>query len=217
MAMDWDPVLHYQEIAVAERYDRERFSSMAGKIFNRLEKYYVAQALRGLPLDTEILDLPCGTGRLADVLLNKGYRVRGVDVSPAMLEVAKRRVVRYRERFQAQVLDIFCLPEDVQPQYDAALCARVLMHFELPDQIRFLRNVARLTRHRVIFTQSLSTPYHRARRGFKRMIGNQASAAHPITNSELRELLAASGLRETRRLRPSRMLTEEVIVIAEKV
>ena len=37
--MDWDPVTHYKEIAVAERYDRERFSSLAGRVFNALERY----------------------------------------------------------------------------------------------------------------------------------------------------------------------------------
>ena len=215
--MDWDPVLHYQEIAVAERYDRERFSSVAGKVFNRLEKHYVALAFKDHPAGTEILDLPSGTGRLAEALLDKGFRVMGVDVSPAMLEVAKRKLSAHGENYKTQVLDIFNLPDNVMPQYDVALCARVLMHFDLKDQIRFLRNVARMTRKEVVFTQSLSTPYHRARRGFKRLIGNQASAASPITSAELSELLAGSGLKEVRRLRPSRLLTEEIIVVAEKI
>jgi SAM-dependent methyltransferase len=38
----------------------------------------------------EILDLGCGTGRLAIELSAKGYAVTGVDKSPAMLKIARR-------------------------------------------------------------------------------------------------------------------------------
>lgn len=215
--MDWNPVTHYQEVAVAERYDRERFSRVTGKIFNALEKHYIAQAVRHIPAGATVLDLPCGTGRLAEVLLQSGRRVVGVDISPAMLEVARRKLTRFGDRFATQVLDVMSLPDDTQPLFDAALCARVLMHFPLADQIRFLRNVARLSRGTVVFTQSLSTPYHRTRRRIKRMIGNPASAMYPITNRELAHLLKEAGLREVKRYRPSRLVTEEIIVVAERL
>jgi len=37
-AMEWDPTTHYQGVRVAEQYDNERFASLAGRIFNALEK-----------------------------------------------------------------------------------------------------------------------------------------------------------------------------------
>jgi ubiquinone/menaquinone biosynthesis C-methylase UbiE len=215
--MDWDPVTHYQEIEVAERYDRERFSRLTGRMFDALEKHNIAKAIGAFPPGGTVLDLPCGTGRLAEVLLDAGHRVVGVDISPAMLEVAKRKLTRFGDRFSTQVMDVMTLPADAQPRFDAALCARVLMHFPLDQQIRFLAGVTRLTRGPVVITQSLSTPYHRTRRRIKRAIGNPPSAVYPITNAELRQLLAGAGLREVRRLRPSRLITEEVIVVAERV
>lgn len=215
--MDWDPVTHYQEVEVAERYDRERFSRWTGRLFDSLEKHNVALATAGFPKNGTILDLPCGTGRLAEVLLKAGHRVVGVDISPAMLEVARKKLKAYGDRFSTQVVDVLSLPADTRPQYDAALCARVLMHFPLADQIRFLKGVAQLTKGPVVITQSLSTPYHRTRRRLKRMIGNPPSAMYPITNAELRQLLAGAGLKEVRRWRPSRLVTEEVIVLAERV
>ncbi len=39
-----------------------------------------------------ILELACGTGRALLPLAREGYRITGVDVSPAMLDVARRRV-----------------------------------------------------------------------------------------------------------------------------
>jgi SAM-dependent methyltransferase len=48
-----------------------------------------------------ILELACGTGRVLLPLARDGYRLVGVDVSPAMLEVARHRVAR--ERLEGRV------------------------------------------------------------------------------------------------------------------
>jgi SAM-dependent methyltransferase len=39
-----------------------------------------------------VVDLGCGTGILAEALSNAGYEVLGIDISPAMIELARRRV-----------------------------------------------------------------------------------------------------------------------------
>src|SRR5438093_3272440 len=178
--MDWDPTTHYQEVAIAERYDHDRFSRLSGRVFNALEKHNIRKAFRSFSRDNVVLDLPCGTGRLAEVLLNDGFRVVGVDISHAMVHVARRRLARFGERFQTRVGDVMQLAQRERKVYDITLCARVLMHFPLEQQIEFLHSVATLTRGAVVFTQSLSTPYHRARRMLKRLAGAQAPANYPI-------------------------------------
>ena len=215
--MDWDPVTHYKEVAVAERYDRERFSSFPGRVFNALEKYNMRKAFRAVPRDQTVLDLPCGTGRFSEVLLEEGFKVIGIDISQAMLEVAKRKLERFGPRFETRVADVRELAQKESQRYDVALCARVLMHFPLEGQISFLRSVAELTRRRVVFTQSLSTPYQRLRRRIKRLLGNQPPAGYPITEAELKTLLAGAGLKEVDRLRPMPLVTEAIYVIAERV
>jgi SAM-dependent methyltransferase len=216
--MNWDARTHYKKETVAERYDKERFSSLPGRVFNALEKFHILRALGRTPVDTVVLDLPCGTGRFAEVLLEAGYRVVGVDISPAMLDVARRKLERFGDRFRTQVADVKELAEQEQNQYDVALCARVLMHFSLPEQISFLKSVTALTRRTVIFTQSFDTPYQRFRRGIKRALGDQSiPARHPISEPELQELLAGAGLKEVRRIRPMPLLTEAIYVIAERV
>jgi 2-polyprenyl-3-methyl-5-hydroxy-6-metoxy-1,4-benzoquinol methylase len=101
--------------------------------------------------------------------------------------------------------------------YDVALCARVLMHFPLDEQIVFLKSVATLTKGTVVFSQSLSTPYQRTRRRIKKLLRNAAPAGYPITEMQLKQLLQGAGLREVRRLRLSRLLSEAVCVVTEHV
>jgi len=80
-----------------------------------------------------ILDLPCGTGRLADVLLELGYRVHGADISAEMLQEAEKRLSKYGNLFETEVLDVFALADNSERKFEAALCARVLMHFPIQD------------------------------------------------------------------------------------
>lgn len=215
MSVEWNPTTHYKDVAVAERYDRERFNRLSGRVFNALEKHAVRRAFHGVARSATIVDLPCGTGRLAETLLEQGYHVAGVDISGAMLNVAQRKLQRFGPRFEALVGDVHDLAKAGRAPYDAALCARVLMHFPLREQIRFLGSVARLARGTVVFSQSISTPYQRLRRRVKRLLGHQPSARYPITEDELGQLLAGAGLREVRRIRVARLVSEGMFVVAE--
>jgi 2-polyprenyl-3-methyl-5-hydroxy-6-metoxy-1,4-benzoquinol methylase len=212
----WDPTTHYKDVAVAENYDRVRFNSIPGRVFEQLERTNILRAFRSVPKGSTILDLPCGTGRLAHTLLDAGYKVMGVDISAAMLEVSRRRLARFGDRFSSRVEDVYELAANQAKCYDSALCARVLMHFPLEAQIKFLGAVAHLTQGPVVFTQSLNTSYQRGRRKLKKMLGDTHTPAHyPITEDELRLLLKGANLVEKFRLRPMALVTEEIIVHAE--
>jgi 2-polyprenyl-3-methyl-5-hydroxy-6-metoxy-1,4-benzoquinol methylase len=213
--MDWNPTTHYQDVAIAERYDRERFSSLSGRLFDALEKRALRKAFRETPAGGVVLDLPCGTGRLAETLLELGHQVIGVDISPAMLEVARRKLQRFGTRFKTSAGDVHELAGAGIAIGDVALCARVLMHFPLSQQVDFLRDVAILAKGTVVFSQSLSTSYQRARRQVKRLLQNQPPAMFPLTEAELATLLKGAGLREVRRFRVSRLLSEGMLVVAE--
>jgi 2-polyprenyl-3-methyl-5-hydroxy-6-metoxy-1,4-benzoquinol methylase len=186
-------------------------------VFNSLEKRCVRKSFADLSRSAPLLDVPCGTGRFAQVLLDDGFSVVGVDISEAMLEVARRTLERHGARFRPRAADVHELAKAEPKRYEAALCARVLMHFPLEEQIKFLRSVADLTKSRVVFSQSLNTPYQRLRRRIKRLLGNQPSAAYPISKDDLANLLAGAGLREVARMRPMALLSEAIYVIAEPV
>lgn len=212
-----DPAHYYQNDDVAQTYDRERFSTFAGRAFNALEKHNIRRAFSVLDRNAVIADVPCGTGRLAEVLLNDGFRVVGLDISDAMLEVARRRLARFGDRFSSNVADM--LDPNFLPtqRFEAVLCARVLMHFPLPQQILFLRNAARLADNRIVFTQSWVSPYQRLRHRVKELLRRPSSVNYPISSADLERLLSGAGLKEVKRIRPCAPLTEEVIVVCAHI
>jgi SAM-dependent methyltransferase len=215
LTLNWNPREHYKDNRVAETYDSTRFDSLPGRVFDRLERRALLRALAGVPAGSEIVDLPCGTGRLAAALLAAGYRVTGIDISPAMLGQAARRLAGFGERFAWRVGDAVDLPPPAQP-FAAALCARILMHFPLDQQVAFLRGVARQTDGLIVFNQSYASRYQRARRQLKRLLGHPEPVAYPLSEVDIGRLLEGAGLRERRRHWVAPGLSEAFFLVAEK-
>lgn len=210
----WDPASFYKDDAIAGSYDEQRFRSLAGRVYNHLEKRLIRRAFADVPRGSTVVDVPCGTGRLAEVLLEEGFTVVGLDISKSMLGVARSQLRRF-DRFRGQQQDAKALGKSGL-QFEAALCARVLMHFPLPEQIEFLRNVAAVTRGRVVFTQGLDTPYHRLRRMLKRVLRHQKPAVYSLSPKEAAELISAAGLREIKRYRVLPGISEALVFVTEK-
>ena len=213
MRVIWDPREHYKDRHVAETYDRARFNSLAGWTFDRLEKRALLSALRDVPAGSEIIDIPCGTGRLAQALLGAGYHVTGVDISPAMLDAAGRKLAPFGTRFTGTLGDAMRLPVPERP-FAAAVCARILMHFPLDQQIEFLRGVARQTKGIVVFNQSYNSGYQRARRWVKSRLGHSVPVAHPLAEADIERLLKGARLREVRRLWLAPLVSEAFMLVA---
>ncbi len=73
---DYDPFAWF--------YDRH-WGSFSRQVLPVLERLVLGE----LPAGARILDLCCGTGHLAALLTERGFRVVGVDVSPGMLAFAR--------------------------------------------------------------------------------------------------------------------------------
>jgi len=78
---------------------------------------------RGIVAGAEILDAGCGTGRYAIELARRGYVVRGVDLSPELIDIATRAIGDSTGRVSFSVGDIAQLPTS---RYAAILCRGVL-------------------------------------------------------------------------------------------
>lgn len=100
----------------------------------------------GLPPESRILDVGCGSGWLAEYFARLGYDVCGIDISPELIEMARERLRRVpfpvdhetplRHRFQTH--DIEAAPLD--ETFDAVICYDSLHHFE--DERAVIRHLA---------------------------------------------------------------------------
>ncbi|MFJ6986948.1 MULTISPECIES: class I SAM-dependent methyltransferase [unclassified Streptomyces] len=88
----------------------------------------------GLPGLPDLLDLGCGTGSLALLAAEQGYRVTGVDLSPAMLDRARTKLAGRDAVF---LLGDAAAPPVGADRFDAVLVRHVL--WALPDPAAALR------------------------------------------------------------------------------
>jgi SAM-dependent methyltransferase len=90
-------------------YDRiaaEWHKNFRGQAYVDRTLSYVDRVLEGLPLQALVLDLGCGTGNpIARHIIDRGFRVVGVDQSQKLLAIA-RTVVPEAELIHADMMDV---------------------------------------------------------------------------------------------------------------
>lgn len=86
---------------------------------------YVDLAVEGLQPGSRVLDLGCGTGKpILKYLVEKGFRVTGVDQSEKMLEIAKREVP------EAEFIHSDMISVQLAPGFAAAIAWDSIFHVE---------------------------------------------------------------------------------------
>ena len=122
----------YNFDTIAAHYDRmNRLMTMG------LDRCWRKRAVRDL--QGNVLDVACGTGDMAVELIKCGCKVTGVDISEAMLAIAKRKV----EGGEWRVANVEHLPFE-DNIFDAVTCAfgvRNFVHLEqgLSEMLRVLK------------------------------------------------------------------------------
>ena len=101
--------------------------------------------------DARILDAGCGTGNMAQVLQQMGYRkIDGLDPSAGMLAVARNKQI-YQQLHPLYLDSQIDLPD---ASYDAVIAAGVLTHGHAPPEA--LDGILKLTRDGGVILFSLS-------------------------------------------------------------
>ncbi|HJX89886.1 MAG TPA: methyltransferase domain-containing protein [Pyrinomonadaceae bacterium] len=101
-----------------------------------------------LPPDSRILDVGCGSGWLSEYFARLGYIVKGIDISPDLIQMSRERVsgVPYGAdhetplRCSFEVHDIELAP--LSEKFDAIICYDSLHHFE--DERSVVSNLAKM-------------------------------------------------------------------------
>lgn len=130
---DWD--------AQAATFDDEPDHGLGDPATREAWRQLLAAHLPAPPAD--IVDLGCGTGTLSVLLAEAGHRVRGSDLSPAMVERATAKAVAAGLSVDVEVGDA-SLPSYDEGSADVVLCRHVL--WALPDPAAALARWVRLLR-----------------------------------------------------------------------
>lgn len=201
----------YQDRARVARYDTRLFTGVKGRVFVAAEKRALAAAFRYIRPGGRVLDMPCGTGRVTQLLLDRGFDVAGADISEHMLRAARQKLGHYSNLVDLRPGNAIALDFDTG-EFDAAVSIRFLASIPPGHQARALAELARVSRDVVIAAFSQDTVINRARRRLKAW-ARLSSTDYPVTWPTLREWARAAGLVVVDRFWPIRHLSEELILV----
>jgi SAM-dependent methyltransferase len=145
------------------------------------------------------LDLPCGTGRIAARLLDRGIPTRAADLSPAMREEARARLAGRPGFLGIEAADLDRPEALAVAPADLVVCFRFFPH--LPDadaRARVLESLRRVTRRWLLLSFHHPVSAHALARGIRRWLTGRRAERRAIWPSDLGRMAEAHGLRLAR-------------------
>lgn len=123
----------YNDPQTAEKYSAFFRDTPSHIRKDKREKRCIAQLLAQVPRGAQILDLPCGAGRMYHLLKEMGFHIVGADASPYMVGIAQKQAETLASSDEP-ILDTFqvanALKTDFRDkQFDAVLSSRLFHHF----------------------------------------------------------------------------------------
>ena len=153
-----------------------------------------AQLLDWLPADlhgVRILDAGCGTGALALEAARRGAHVLAIDLSPQLVDVARRRVdeVLSQEALTGQIdWRSGDMLDTALGHFDHVVAMDSLIHYDEADMVRILHSWSLRTQHSMLFTFAPRTRLLATLRQVGRLFpsSNRAPWIEPVAESSLR-------------------------------
>jgi SAM-dependent methyltransferase len=201
---------YWRAPAVAQAYEAGRFHNVKGYLYRRLEERVIRRALRGLGAGNRVLDAACGTGRVTTLLRREGFQPTGCDISLSMMNVARRQLAALGYEVPLVESSVECLPFENQ-SFDAVTCVGLLMHLDADVRGRALRELARVSRDRLVVQYVCTGALLRVK---SYMTGRPPGGVRfPVSEAEMRADFERSGLTERARFWILRQFSSSVIVL----
>jgi len=123
----------------AASYD-EWYGTSLGRTYDLYEKRAIERVLPDPATGNRLLDIGCGTGHWSAFFSRSGFVVNGVDVSPEMIEIARRRRIH---NASFEVADAHALPLE-DGRFDVTVAITALEFVRNAEVV--VREMARCTR-----------------------------------------------------------------------
>ncbi len=207
----------YKSDAVAQQYhdSYERANGFRGlrfRIIAARERTVIRSFLSRVGFQ-RLLDIPCGTGKLAEVLTTFSCEIVGSDISQQMLKLAE---TAYNLKGVKAIFKV-CDAEHIHTEFgvksfDVVVCLRLMHRVPASERVRMLASIAQASDYSVI-SFGLDSPFHRMRRLIRNLFfggGNDPLCTAPISqiNSEIESYFTIIGRRSVVPL-----LSEQVVYL----
>lgn len=131
--------------AIANKYEKEAKEDWKNKqIVDKFLKY--------LNKNDTILDIACGTGELLKYYESKEFKAYGIDISPEMIEIAKRKA----PNSTIMTKSVYQINE-LNKKFDAISCTFMLVHIPKEKTNAFINNVKNILNDNGIFFTVFTT------------------------------------------------------------
>jgi ubiquinone/menaquinone biosynthesis C-methylase UbiE len=155
----------YQANVSVHRLEAQYYELLHPEVFSKQEQKRINNKLKTidrLVMDNQksALDVGAGTGNLTGKLLQMGYKVTAIDISPEMCAILRRKYEAYMKNSKLTVINspIENLTHDAG-KFDLITCYSVLHH--LPNYIAALSNLSVfLKKGGVIYIDHEASPFY---------------------------------------------------------
>ena len=179
---------HYSQQG-SERYQHRKL----GK--HQAELRLVDRALALIPQSHQVLDCPCGGGRLTVHLAQRGYTVTGADVSEDMVRIAHEKVAENQLACPIGVQDLEKLTY-ADGDFDTLICFRLFHHF--PDaeiRRRVINELCRVAGHNVVLSYFSPVSYTSVVRKLRAAAGGRKPAKYATSLREVSGYFQSNGFK----------------------
>ena len=144
----WERLTSHEKVSRIRETVRKGRDRMRALMLSRLP-----QDLRGV----RVLDAGCGTGAMATELAQRGANVTAVDISPQLIDIAKRRL----HPALAPQVDFLAgdMSDPTLGRFDFTLAMDSLIYYRDADIGRVIDTFANRTAQAVVFTVAPRTPF----------------------------------------------------------
>jgi len=138
----------------ADAAELGKFDTLAHRFWSARDEFRPLHLLNPLRTDfirqraplegARVLDVGCGGGLLAESMARAGARVTGIDLAPAMIEVARSHAAEQGLAIDYRVASAESAAQSAAAGFDVVACMEMLEHVPAPADL--MRPLARLLR-----------------------------------------------------------------------
>lgn len=209
---------HYQSDNVASRYDDVRFIKLSHRLRNRRKLAAIRKAIStAAELGHEIknvLDIPCGTGRLFPLFIDNKISFTGADISREMMGMARNRFGKSGFLSGMVRCDAEYLPFRDR-SFDSVMSIRFMFH--VPKEVRhnILKEMARISKGWLIidYRHRYTVKYC-----IKKSLSNLGMGRPPsyrFSVSDLQNELNSAGIKIVRIFPTLRLFSDKWVVLCK--